>query len=84
MFLKRCEELHIAQFKDDNIIDKIETTTDTALLQEYEVVFEILHFVLSIMVAVFYFAEKMVQVIDRTCELSQFAYRVYCFKNDVH
>lgn len=37
LFLKGCEELHIAEFKDDNIIYKIDTTTDTALLQEYEV-----------------------------------------------
>lgn len=39
LFLKGCEKVHIAQFKDCNTINKIETTTVTSLLQEYEVDF---------------------------------------------
>lgn len=42
LFLQDCEEVHIVEFRDSYIIDKIQTTSSTALLQEYEVVFTLL------------------------------------------
>lgn len=37
LFLLSGDEFHIAEFKDENTIDKIETVTRDDLLQKYEV-----------------------------------------------
>lgn len=37
IFTLGSDEIHIAEFRDSNIIDKMETLSTTALLQEYEV-----------------------------------------------